>query len=267
MRTNRSVGFIGGGRVARIMLGGWSRAGALPERVVVSDASAEVAEGLQRRFASIRVAPGDNREPASQDLVFLALHPPAIAAVLAEVAPLVNPRALVVSLAPKITLEMIGGRLGAVRNLARVIPNAPSIVNAGFNPMAFAETTSAAARRELESILRPLGECPEVPEAHLEAYAILTAMGPTYFWFQFGELLSLSQGFGLDATVARRGLTSMIGGALATMTDSQFASLGEVEDLIPVKPLVEHEESIRAAYRAGLEAVHARIAPQKQPVS
>jgi pyrroline-5-carboxylate reductase len=38
--TNRSVGFIGGGRVARILLGGLKRAGQLPDRVVVSDSNA-----------------------------------------------------------------------------------------------------------------------------------------------------------------------------------------------------------------------------------
>ena len=36
-----SVGFIGGGRIARIMLEGWSRADAMPARVVVSDTNVD----------------------------------------------------------------------------------------------------------------------------------------------------------------------------------------------------------------------------------
>jgi pyrroline-5-carboxylate reductase len=38
--TNKSVGFIGGGRVTRILLGGLRQAGQLPGRVVVSDGNA-----------------------------------------------------------------------------------------------------------------------------------------------------------------------------------------------------------------------------------
>jgi pyrroline-5-carboxylate reductase len=262
MGGTRTVGFIGGGRVARIMLGGWARTGHVPERVVVSDPSAEVLADLARRYPSIETACGDNRAPSRQEIVFLALHPPAIGAVLAEIAPVVDARALIVSLAPKLTLDDIGSLLGQIPNLARVIPNAPSIVNAGYNPVAFAPKCGREARHELLALLRPLGECPEVPEAHLEAYAILTAMGPTYLWFQLGELLALSASFGLELPAARAGLAAMVGGAISTMMDPAFTELDEVVDLIPVKPLAEDEGLIRAAYRTRLTALHARLAPR-----
>ena len=43
-------------------------------------------------------------------------------------------------------------------------------------------------------------------EDKLEAYAILTAMGPTYFWFQWQELLQIGLSFGLDALEIETGL-------------------------------------------------------------
>jgi pyrroline-5-carboxylate reductase len=49
----QSAGFVGGGRVARIMIEGWSRAGALPERIVVADPNAATLETLKTRFPSI----------------------------------------------------------------------------------------------------------------------------------------------------------------------------------------------------------------------
>ena len=45
--TLQSVGFIGGGRVARILLGGWRRAGILPSEVVVYDPDAKALDFLR----------------------------------------------------------------------------------------------------------------------------------------------------------------------------------------------------------------------------
>ena len=64
----------------------------------------------------------------------------------------------------------------------------------------------------------PLGASPEVPEGDLEAYAVLTGMGPTYLWFQLYELLALAEGFGLGRAAAAEALGGMVGGALRTMT-------------------------------------------------
>jgi pyrroline-5-carboxylate reductase len=83
---------------------------------------------------------------------------------------------------------------------------APQLSVFGFNPVAFSEAFSKKEREEILSWLFALGECPEVPEDHLEAYAILTAMGPTYFWFQLEELNKLGQSFGLEKEEAGKGL-------------------------------------------------------------
>ncbi len=47
--------------------------------------------------------------------------------------------AVVVSLAPVLTLARLSEMLGGFGRLVRVLPNAPSLVGAGFNPVAFAD--------------------------------------------------------------------------------------------------------------------------------
>ena len=75
----KSLGFIGGGRVARIILGGLKKAGQTPAKIIASDTNPEVLKKLQSGFPSVHIVPNNNREAAVQDLVFLGLHPPAIA--------------------------------------------------------------------------------------------------------------------------------------------------------------------------------------------
>lgn len=97
-------------------------------------------------------------------------------------------------------------------------------------------------------------------EGKLEAYAITTAMSPTYFWPQFYELHALAESFGLSPTEAREGIWQTVCGTLATMYNPGL-DRASVEDLIPVKPLGEIEPSMREAYRTKLPAIMAKIRP------
>ena len=122
--TNKTVGFIGGGRVTRIFLEGWTRANALPDKVVVSDCNGEPLAKLKARFPKIETAAGNSAGAASQDIVLLAVHPPVMAEVATGIKGNLKPDALVVSLAPKFTIAKLTELLGGFARLARVIPAA-----------------------------------------------------------------------------------------------------------------------------------------------
>jgi len=252
-----SVGFVGGGRVARIMLEGWRRAGAMPRRVVVSDPNPAALEMLRARY---RVEPGDNCHAAERGIVLVGLHPPVMADVAAEVRGSLRRDAIAVSLAPKITIARLTELLGGFDRIARVNPNAPSYVGAGYNPVVFGPGLTEADRGAVLRLLAPLGESPVVDEPTLEAYAITSAMGPTYLWFQLYELRELAQSFGLTGEAAETAIDRMVRGALETMWRADL-SAAEVMDLVPVHPLGDAEPAIVEAYRTRLAAVAQRIRP------
>jgi pyrroline-5-carboxylate reductase len=258
--TDRTLGFIGGGRITRIILEGFRKKGLDFREVVVSDMDQGALSRLRERYPAVRTSPGDNRAPAGCDLVFLALHPPACSAALDEITGTLKPGAVLVSLAPKITIARISERLGGFSRIARMIPNAPSIIGAGYNPIALSPALDPRDKERLNGLFKALGECPEVPEKDLEAYAILAAMGPTYFWFQWEELENLGAGFGLTREEARKTLSAMISGAAQTYFHSGLTG-GEVVDLIPVKPLKDDEEDIRSRYRLRLGPLYDKIKP------
>lgn len=252
-----AVGIVGGGRVARIMLAGWRRANRLVPHIVVSDIDAGAIERLQAEFPSLTVT-ADNREAAKQEIVLFALHPPAFPAALAEIKESLPAGSLFVSLAPRWTMSRIGEALGRFDGLARVIPNAPSIVNKGYNPVSFSEGLTPDDRGRVLSLFAPLGACPEVPETTLEAYAIVAAMGPTYLWYQFYELIDLGSRMGLTREAATEAVAAMVDGAIGTMTASDMTPDG-VMDLIPVKPLASIEPSVKEAYGTTLRELHKKL--------
>jgi pyrroline-5-carboxylate reductase len=258
--TNKTIGFIGGGRITRIFLEGWHRAKALPTTIVVSDCNAEALAKLKARFPMVGTAPGASAAAASQDIVILAVPPPVMAEVAAGIKGGLKPGALLVSLAPKFTVAKLAELLGGFARLVRVIPNAPSVVNFGFNPVAFGPALTAADKAEISGLLAPLGECPEVAEEKLEAYAVLSAQGPTFLWFQFQALREVAAGFGLSAAEIAPALKRMVCGATRTLLESGLTP-AEVMDLIPVKPLAEMEAQVTEMYRTRLPAIYQKIKP------
>lgn len=258
--SDKTIGFVGGGRITRILLKGWAKAGKLPAQIVVSDPDSKSLRRLTDDFPAVRAAGADNTVPAGQEIVILAIHPPAMAEVLARIKAALKPDAILISLAPKLTVGKLSGMLDGFSRIARIIPNAPSIVGRGYNPVAFANALTESDRSEVTDLMKPLGEVPQVAENTLEVYAILTAMGPTYLWPQLYELQSLAQSFGLDIEAASAGLAGMVQGALATMGDSALTP-EEVQDLIPVKPLADLQPALLDEYRTKLGGVMEKIRP------
>lgn len=248
------IAFIGGGRIVRIILDGLKRADSLPENISVYDKDEKALKRLERFPISTGT---DNRKAADADIIFLAVHPPIIRSVLQEIKGSLKDDSIIVSLAPKVTIKQIRDQTGS-QKVARIIPNAPSIINKGYNPITFSKSIKRKEKEKLLEILEPLGEFPEVDEDKLEAYAVITAMGPTYFWFQLIELEKLAKSFGMDTDEAKKAIEKMVKGAVDVLYHSQLKR-DEILDLIPVKPLGESEAEIKSIYKNKLNAIFKQL--------
>ncbi len=255
----QTVGFIGAGRAARILLGGWKRGQEMPSRVVLFDSNPQAPKALEPLGAQIEAA-AEAGQAASQDAVFLAVHPPAVPDAIAAIRKTLKSDSILVSLAPKFAIAKLSELLGGFERIVRMIPNAPSIVGRGYNPLAFSSALGAEEKEQVARLLAPLGDCPEVNERHLEAYAILSAMGPTYFWPQIFALQSLGRSFGLTGEAALQALDKMLWGTVATIKESGL-SPEQIEDLIPVKHMAEEVETLAKAYGQKLHGLMEKLRP------
>ena len=254
---HRRTGFVGGGRVTRVLAGGWRHAGVLPAEILVNEPDDAAFARLAELCPEVRRS--SMEDAAAADVVFLALHPPVLAPMLPALRLCLGAQATVVSLAPKIPLSALTAGLGTAR-VVRMIPNAPSIIGLGYNPVAVGAGIDVTARQDLSALFAPWGAWPEVPERDLEAYAILTGMGPTYYWYQWQALRDAAAQFGLSPDRSDEALHHMLDGAQATLLRSGL-SPSDVMDLIPVRPLQAIEESVTAAYGTALPALFAKIRP------
>lgn len=252
----KSIGFIGGGRVTRIILQAFQNKGFTPSRVVVNDLNPEITKKLQQLFPFI--VEGLPEEAAKQDILFIALHPPVIMETLDTIKEFLSPDAIVISLAPKITIDKISGKLNNHEQVARLIPNATSVINEGYNPVAF--SSGFREKEEILELFRLLGDTFETEESKLEAYAIISAMLPTYFWFQWEACVKIGEQIGLTTEESRQAVAKTLAKSVQTLFDSGM-SCDQVIDLIPVKPIGEHEEQIREIFSTKLIGLYEKIKP------
>ena len=118
-------------------------------------------------------------------------------------------------------------------------------------------------RNEKDSVmdlLRNLGHTFEAAEEKLESYAIVSAMLPTYFWFQWNYLEKIGVETGLTQSESEEAVHQTLLAAINLMYTSELKP-EEVIDLIPVKPIAEHETQISEIYRSKLIALFEKIKP------
>jgi len=257
MKT-KSLGFIGGGRITKIFLQAFQNKAVNFNSIVVYDTNNDVLEALKNHFPNIQMT-DSSKLAAKQDIVFIALHPPVIMETLEQIKSSISEKTLVVSFAPKISIEKIASKL-ATKNIVRMIPNATSFINEGYNPLSFALEFSSIEKQSLIKKLTTLGKTFEVEEPKLEAYAMVSAMLPTYFWFQWKEMEKLGEQMGLTASESKRTIQQTLLAAIDLFYNSELSS-NEVIDLIPVKPIGEHETQISEIYQTKLMGLFQKIKP------
>lgn len=253
-----SIGFIGGGRITRILLQAFQNRNAKFSKVVVTDPNNEALTKLKNTFPFIQVE--NATFTSEQDIVFISLHPPVILDTLELLKSNFKSDSTVISLAPKINLAKISSKLLQVKNIVRLIPNATSFINEGYNPVCFAPGFLVSEKKNILDLLSLCGKTFEVSEEKLESYAIMSAMLPTYFWFQWRELADIGQKIGLSEKESKDSINDTIIASLNLMYKAGLKP-DEVIDLIPVKPIGEHESQIVEIYKSKLLGLFEKIKP------
>jgi pyrroline-5-carboxylate reductase len=257
MKT-KTLGFIGGGRITRIFLQAFVNKKAIFDSICIFDTNQETLQKLKLKFPFIQIM-NSAGEAARKDIVFLALHPPIIIETLETIKTEITPQTILISLSPKITIEKISAII-PINQIVRLLPNATSVINHGYNPVSFSSKMSEIQKWYVLEMLNLLGHTFETSEEKLEAYVIISSMLPTYFWFQLNTLEEIGTQFGLSDAECRESMYETMNASLNAMYRSGMCP-NEVMDLIPIKPLAENEDQIKAIYQEKLIGLWEKIKP------
>ncbi len=208
--TGLTTAFIGGGNMARSLIGAMARGGADTRAIAVAEPNMDLRDALARDFD---VAVHDTAAAAARgaDVLVLAVKPQVMKAVCADLAPIVaTTKPLAISIAAGIRIAQLSAWFGTDLPIVRAMPNTPALIGAGATGMIASASTSAAQRAQAEAILGAAGRAVWIEREELmDTVTALSGSGPAYF-FLLVEALE-------DAAVAQ-GLPREIARALATQT-------------------------------------------------
>lgn len=198
------IGFIGGGNMARSLIGGLIADGTAADCLWVSDPEAERRSSLAATFAIHTGA--DNRALVDAvDVVVLAVKPQAMRSVCQEIAEVAqNRRPLVLSIAAGVQLPALERWLGSGVAIVRTMPNTPSLVQSGATALVANAAVNAGQRELAEGVMRAVGLTLWLKdETQMDAVTALSGSGPAYFFLLMEILEAAGTQLGLSTEQAR----------------------------------------------------------------
>jgi len=200
-----SIAFIGGGNMARSIIGGLIAGGHPAARIAVADPSAEQRERLEREHG---VATGEDgaAAAASADVVVLAVKPQIMATVARGLAAAVAPhQPLVVSVAAGIREEALARWLDYGGPIVRCMPNTPALIQCGMSALHANDAVTREQRTIAETLLTATGEVVWVEdEADLDIVTAISGSGPAYYFAFMEAMEQAALARGLPNETARR---------------------------------------------------------------
>ena len=199
-----TLGFIGGGNMARSLIAGLLARGLPARQVIVSDPLAAQRESLSEDLG-VRVTEDNAAVARAAQILLLAVKPQSLSAVCTHVAPIVSQnKPLVISVAAGVRATDIQRWLNGVA-IVRAMPNTPALNGCGVAGLYATADVSTAGRKMAEAILSAVGPAFWVnEESQMDAVTAVSGSGPAYFFLLIEMLESAGVRLGLPPDVSRR---------------------------------------------------------------
>jgi pyrroline-5-carboxylate reductase len=222
------IAFIGGGNMARSLIGGLVHNGVSVHNVSASEPNTELREALARDFGIATHASNADAARYANVLV-LSFKPQVMKSVcegLRETVQLTH--ALIVSIAAGITIDQLDRWLGGNVSIVRCMPNTPALIGAGATGLCANARVTSAQRALAQGIVDAVGLSRWIDdESAMDTVTALSGSGPAYFFLLVEALeeAAVAQGLPRDAARELAAQTCLGAGRMLRESDVDAAEL------------------------------------------
>ena len=204
--SDYKVGFIGGGNMARALVGGLLSSGYRPENLMLAEPNAERRSVLSADLPGVLVSKDNSTVADRADCLVLAVKPQLMREVCLDLADTVQAgRPLVISVAAGTHSRDIDAWLGGRLAVVRVMPNQPALLLKGASGLFANDVTTTGERDRATEIMSAVGSVVHVAdEGHIDAVTAISGTGPAYFYLLIDMLIQSAEEFGLDSQAAHK---------------------------------------------------------------
>jgi pyrroline-5-carboxylate reductase len=222
-----NITFIGGGNMARALIGGLVARGTASSALAVVEINTEARATVAARFGVAAFAAIEPAAVLNAQVIVLAVKPQNVRGVARELATLVK-RQTILSIAAGIRLADLSRWLLGYRRLVRAMPNTPALIGAGIAGLYAMPGVDGDGRAHAASVLEAVGSilwCER--EDDLDAVTAVSGSGPAYVFYFIEALEDAARALGFEPVDARRLALATFSGAvrLAEQSESELSVL------------------------------------------
>ena len=216
-----TLAFIGGGNMARSLIGGLARRGVDARTIRVAEPVAALRQALVADF-DVQVFERGEDAVAGAGLWLLAVKPQMMRAACEPLAAAAQAqRPLVVSIAAGIPVARLQAWLGGGLPVVRCMPNTPALLGAGVTGLYAGTDVGPAGRRRAQELLSNAGATVWVGEESLiDAVTAVSGSGPAYAFLLAEAMEAAAMAEGLPAPDARTLVAHTLLGAGRMLAES-----------------------------------------------
>ncbi len=214
-----NIYFIGGGNMARAIIGGLKRNGINSITITVLEPDADKRHGLSQEFG---INTTDNYDTFHQaNVVVFAVKPQQLREVCAVLQPHLQQQ-LLVSIAAGVRSKDIARWLLGYQSIVRVMPNTPAQIGAGISALYALPAVSAEQRQQASAIMEAVGKVLWLDdESQMDAVTAISGSGPAYVFYLIEALQEAGLALGLKSDAAQLLALETFAGASLLATKSQ----------------------------------------------
>ena len=256
------VGIIGAGVMGETVLAGVLRAGWPPADVIATDRRPDRCAELTDRY---RVSTTDNLTAVRKSAtVVLVVKPQDLVSVLDEIAPELQPGALVVSIVAGVPTDLIESRLPERTPVVRVMPNTPAQVSEGMSVVSAGRNAGDEHLARVQQMLSTTGKVMVLPESQQDAVTAISGSGPAYVFLLVEAMVEAGVNLGLPRpTATELAVQTLVGSAKLLRESGEPPAVLRERVTSPggttaaaLRQLEQH--GLRAAFLDALEAARDR---------
>lgn len=215
-----NITFVGGGNMATALVAGLLKSRRDQVTIRVADPSEDARKRLVQEYG-VDTSPDGGSAVSGADVIVLAVKPQVMPAVLSELAEVIEPGQLILSIAAGTTVSGIQSALGSGHPVVRAMPNTPALIGKGVCGLFASEHCKPHHREQAESVMRAASELIWVEdESLMDVVTAVSGSGPAYYFLMTEALAEAGTELGLREEDALKLAVATAAGAGAMLFDS-----------------------------------------------
>jgi pyrroline-5-carboxylate reductase len=204
MSAALKLGFLGAGKMATALAGGFVKAGLLARENIIAGDPYESARQAISQEAGVQTTASNLEVLKFARTLLLAVKPDQVPYVLAEVRPQFTPEHLLISIVAGVPTSRMEAGLPAGTRVIRVMPNTPALVGASASALAPGQAATPDDMQLAQRLFATVGIAFQVKEPLLDAVTGLSGSGPAYVFLLIEALSDGGVAAGLPRDVATK---------------------------------------------------------------